>query len=189
MSDSVRKAAEALRDGKVALAPTETVVGLVAAKSGLHKLHEIKSREPGKPIALLCATPDHAFALAREVSPLAGMLAELFWPGPLTLVLDAADEGTVGLRVPDHPAVQMLLVEFGGPLYATSANVSGQPPPASIEDVDVRVREAVDLVIEGESGDGRASAVVDLSGEKVRLLRASAELTEHRLRDLATEVI
>lgn len=186
---SIREAAEALRRGEVALVPTETVVGLVAAESGLHRLHEIKSREPEKPIALLCATPEQAFDLAKEVPSLAGKLADLHWPGPLTLVLDGARGGTVGARVPDHPVVQELLAEFGGPLYATSANVSGEPPPTSLDGVDVRVREDVDLALEGAPGDGRASAVVDLSGGRCRLLRPGADLTEDSLSSLAEDRI
>lgn len=188
-TNSAKQTAEFLRRGRVALVPTETVVGLVAAESGLHRLHEIKSREPEKPIALLCATPEQAFALTEKAPPLARRLADLLWPGPLTLVLDGPRGGTVGLRVPDHPVVQALLAEFGEPLYATSANVSGEPPPTSLEDVDARVREAVNLVLEGEPGDGRASAVVDLSGGRVRLLRSGADLTEARLRSLAEDRI
>lgn len=184
---SATEAAEELRIGKVALVPTETVVGLVAAESGLHRVKEIKHRDSDKPIALLCATQDQALALAREAPPLAGKLADLYWPGSLTLVLDDAGGGTVGVRVPDHPAVQALLAAFGGPLYATSANLSGQPPPTSLEDVDETVRNAADLFLEGEPGGGEASAVVDLSGGQVRLLRPNATLTREKLAALACE--
>lgn len=180
-----REAAAALRRGKVALVPTETVVGLVAGEAGLHRLNEIKGSDPGKPIALLCATRDQAFARAARVPPPAGKLADLYWPGSLTLVLDAPGGGTVGVRVPDHETVQSLLAAFGDPLYATSANLSGEPPPMSLEEVDPRIVSAVDAVVEGEPGAGQASAVVDLSGQKMRLLRPTGELTEDRLQNLA----
>lgn len=170
----------------VALVPTETVVGLVAAEAGLPRLHEIKSRDPEKPIALLCPSAESALALAAFTPPLARKLAGLFWPGPLTLVLDAADGGgTVGLRVPDHPEIQALLAAHGGPLYATSANIAGKPAPRALEDVDTRISSAVDLTVEGEPGGGEASAVVDLSGGRVRLLRAGAGLDRRALDDLA----
>lgn len=181
------EAARALREGRVALVPTETVVGLVAAEAGLPRIREIKARDAGKPIALLCASADEAFALAADVPPLARRLASMYWPGPLTLVLDRRGGGTVGLRVPAGSAVRDVLEAYGEPLYATSANPSGQPAPKGIEGVDPNVSWAVDLVVEGGPGTGEASAVVDLAGGQVRLLRATTELTEGRLSNLAGE--
>jgi L-threonylcarbamoyladenylate synthase len=179
------EAAEALRDGEVILVPTETVVGLVAAETGLRRIVEIKGRDPGKPIALLCASAKEAFALATDVPPLARKLASLYWPGPLTLVLDRAGGGTVGVRVPAGTVVREILVAYGEPLYATSANLSGEPAPKRLEEVDPRVSEAVDLIVGGEPGSGEASAVVDLSGGRVRLLRATEKLSEEKLARLA----
>jgi L-threonylcarbamoyladenylate synthase len=126
---SAVEAAGVLRAGGVALVPTETVVGLFAGEEALPRVREIKGRDADKPVALLCRTAEEAFALASEVPPLARELAALYWPGALTLVLDAPGGGTVGLRVPDHPTVQALLGAYGAPLYATSANPSGEPAP------------------------------------------------------------
>lgn len=182
---SATGAAEALRDGAVVLVPTETVVGLVAAESGLRRIQEVKARDPDKPIALLCASAEEAFALAENVPPLAKRLAELYWPGSLTLVLDRAGGGTVGVRVPEGPAVRAVLAAYGEPLYATSANRSGEPAPKALEGVDPKISEAVGLIVEGEPGSGEASAVVDLSGGRVRLLRATEGLSEEKLARLA----
>src|SRR3712207_3799157 len=96
----MKKAVETLRSGGVVLVPTETVVGLVAAEPGLRRIEQIKGRDPAKPVALLCASAEEAFSLAASVAPLARRLASLYWPGPLTLVLDLAGGGTVGVRVP-----------------------------------------------------------------------------------------
>ena len=184
---SPSEASEAFRAGKVALVPTETVVGLVAAESGLARIREIKGRDAGKPIALLCRSPEEAFGLAARVPPLARRLADQLWPGSLTLVLDLPDGGTVGVRVPAESAVRRVLDAYGGPLYATSANLAGEPAPRGLGEVDPQVSEAVDLIVAGEPGSGEASAVVDLSGRRVRLLRATGELTEDRLARLARE--
>ena len=130
-TSSVKTAAEVLRKSGVVLVPTETVVGLAAAEPGRRRLSEIKHRDPEKPIALLCATREEAFGMVPRVPALAGKLAERYWPGPLTLVLRDAAGGTIGVRVPDHAVVAALLAAYGGPLYATSANPAGEPPPAT----------------------------------------------------------
>ena len=182
---SLAEAAKVLRRGGVALVPTETVVGLVAAEPGLRRIEQIKGRDPAKPVALLCASAEEAFSLAASVAPLARRLASLYWPGPLTLVLDLAGGGTVGVRVPASSIAQELLASYGEPLYATSANLSGEPAPRGLEEVGPRVSGAVDVIVEGEPGSGEASAVVDLSDGRVRLLRATEDLTEEKLARLA----
>lgn len=181
------EAARAIRGGKVALVPTETVVGLVSADSGLERIRDIKGRDAHKPIALLCRSPEEAFDLATNVPRLARKLARSFWPGPLTLVLDLSGGGTVGVRVPADSAVRGVLESYGAPLYATSANLAGEPAPRRLEDVDPRVAEEVEVIVEGGPGSGEASAVVDLSGGRVQLLRATGELTEERLARLSDE--
>jgi L-threonylcarbamoyladenylate synthase len=180
-SATPREAAELLREGKVGLVPTETVVGLVADERGLSRLAGIKGRDPAKPIALLCPSTENAFALASRVPPVAKALADSLWPGPLTLVLERELGETIGLRVPDHPIVRELLAEYGDSLYATSANLSGGPAPASIDDVVPAIREAADFRMDGEPGSGEASTVVDLSGGHVEILRPGAGLDEAAL--------
>lgn len=183
----VETAAEALRQGGVAIVPTDTVVGLVASAVGLSRLAGIKDRDPAKPIALLCRSPEEAFAMASEVPKLAHELACRYWPGPLTLVLDDSDGGTVGVRVPDDSVVRDLLSALGEPLHATSANLAGEPAPRALKDVHPRLLNAVDVIVDGAAGSGEASAVVDLSGGNVRLLRSRADLTEDTLNQLRNQ--
>ena len=125
--------------------------------------------------------------MAASVPPLARRLAERYWPGPLTLVLDHPAGGTVGVRVPADSAVRAVLAAYGEPLYATSANLSGEPAPKGLEEVDSRVSEAVDVIVGVEPGSGEASAVVDLSAGRVRLLRATEDLHEEKLAELARD--
>ena len=178
---SVEEAASVLRGGGVVLVPTETVVGLVAAEAGA--LNDIKGSDPGKPLAMLCASAEEAFSLAAEVPPLARALADAYWPGPLTLVLGRRGGGTVGVRVPAGAVVGVLRA-YGGPLYATSANPSGGPAPRSLDAVDPDLVAVVDAVVGGEGGSGEASAVVDFSGEEPRVLRATERLTGETLRKM-----
>lgn len=181
------EAGEELRRGATALVPTDTVVGLVAGEAGLSRLAEIKRRDPDKPVAALCSSAEEAFSLAASVSALAQELSRSLWPGPLTLVLDAPGGGTVGVRVPDHAVMKEILLAHGGPLYATSANLAGEPAPGRLEEVSPEVSRAVDLAVEGASGGGESSAVVDLSGGGVRLLRGNKWLTEDILSRLAAQ--
>ncbi|MGB3633897.1 MAG: L-threonylcarbamoyladenylate synthase [Rubrobacteraceae bacterium] len=185
---SIVEATNVLRSGGVVLAPTETVVGLVAAEPGRRRLSEIKNRDPEKPVALLCASEKEALEMVSVVPDIARKLAELYWPGPLTLVLGSDGGGTVGVRVPDHEVIVELLTAYGEPLYATSANLAGKLPPASLEAMDSRVVASVDAVVEGYTGAGEASAVVDLSEGEPRLLRANSEITEDELSRLAEEL-
>ena len=184
---SIAEAGELLREGRVGLVPTETVVGLVAGEAGLSRLFEIKGRDPDKPIAVLCGSVEEALALGRELSPLARSLANRFWPGPLTLVLEAEGGGTVGVRVPAHPVTRAVLASRGGLLYATSANRSGRDAPRALEEVDPAISANVDFAVRGEPGSGEASAVVDLSEGNVRLLRPTKSLTEDELTRLAKD--
>jgi L-threonylcarbamoyladenylate synthase len=185
---STAEAGELLREGRVGLVPTETVVGLVAGEVGLARLFEIKGRDPGKPIAVLCGSLEEALGLAWEPSPLARTLATRFWPGPLTLVLGAEGGETVGVRVPAHPVTRAVLASHGGPLYATSANRSGESAPRALDAVDPAISATVDFAVRGESGSGEASAVVDLSWDNVRLLRPTKSLTEDELVRLAQDL-
>ncbi len=180
------EAAGILREGKVILVPTETVVGIVASEAGLPRVREIKGREADKPVALLCLTETEAFALASKVPPLARRLAGDYWPGALTLVLDRVGVGTVGVRVPAPSAVRAVLEAYGEPLFATSANLSGKPAPRALDEVDPRVSQAVAVAVAGEPGSGEASAVVDLSDGKAKVLRPAADLTQQRLSAIAT---
>ena len=137
--------------------------------------------QAGRPALRL--TPD-AFALAASVPPLARTLAAAYWPGPLTLVLDRPGGGTVGVRVPADSAVRAVLAAYGEPLYATSANPLASPPRGAGRGGCASIRSG-GPGCRGRAGDRRSSAVVDLSGGRTRLLRASGELTEEALERLA----
>lgn len=180
---SVADAVRALRDGGVVLVPTETVVGLVCTEAGLPKVYDIKGRDANKPVALLCRDADEAFSFADEVPGAVEKLAAKFWPGPLTLVLKSKDGGNVGLRVP-LGTVKDVLEAYGGPLYATSANVSGEEAPRALGGVARSIIGAADIVVAGEPGSGEASAVVDVSGGEPRIIRASERLDEESLRGI-----
>jgi L-threonylcarbamoyladenylate synthase len=108
-------------------------------------------------------------------------LAEAFWPGPLTLILPAlmdvpgiliGPSGGVAVRVSSHPWVQGLMQELGVGLVSTSANQHGYPAPASMMELDQQIGHQADLVVDGGTLPGVPSTVLDLCGEKPKLIRA-----------------
>ena len=119
--------------------------------------------------------------MAGFVSDTARALAEKFWPGPLTLVLPKSERisdivsgglATIGVRVPHHVVALALLREFGGPIVATSANISGQSAPTSAEQAIRNLGEATALALDsGECSLGVASTVVDISVRPPRIIR------------------
>ncbi|HWH37256.1 MAG TPA: L-threonylcarbamoyladenylate synthase [Candidatus Limnocylindrales bacterium] len=191
---AIERAAECLRGGGVISVPTETVYGVAVLpnEAGVSRLIEAKRRSAEKGIQLLIDSLAQARAIA-QLPPAAMALAERYWPGPLTLVLDRrpdvelpAELGggrpTLGLRLPDHH-VPRALARLLGPIAASSANVSGQPDATTAQQVLASLGEAIELVIDdGPVRGGVPSTVVAcLAGEPARVLREGA-LSERDVR-------
>lgn len=180
-------AAQALKAGGLVLMPTETVYGLAADAANpraVAAVYEAKGRPSFNPLISHVADVGMARRIAR-FDPRAEALAARFWPGPLTLVLPAADTAavcdlaragldTVAVRAPAHPLARALLQAFGGPVVAPSANRSGRPSPttfaAALEETGYAAAAALDG---GPCEVGLESTVVALLDE-ARLLRPGA---------------
>ena len=162
--DDLAAFAALLRDGGVAIVPTDTVYGVAAAPSRADALARIvaaKGRDPRKPCQLLAAdAAAAAAATGRPLPPRAAALARAFWPGALTLVLDAEGGGTEGVRVPDHAVARALCAAAGGLLRCTSANHSGEPPARNAAEAEAAIPEADAVVDDGPAPGGVASSVV-----------------------------
>jgi L-threonylcarbamoyladenylate synthase len=193
----VEAAAAALRRGGVVAYPTETFYGLgaLAADAGaVERLARAKGRPDGKPLPLLAADLAAVDAVA-VLDGAARQVAVGLWPGPLTLVLPArpglppavtAGTGTVGIRVPGSEVARRLARAAGGALVSTSANPSGGPPPARVEDLDPALRARLDAILDaGPTPGGLPSTVIVLEDGRPRLLRpgpVSLEDVERALR-------
>jgi L-threonylcarbamoyladenylate synthase len=184
VNPEVRRAAQILRGGGLVAFPTETVYGLGAdasSEKAVARLYAVKQRPADHPVIVHFADADAAFTWARQTPPLARQMAEWFWPGPLTLILERSSraknfvtggQDTVGLRVPAHPVAQALLDEFGGGIAAPSANRFGHVSPTTAAHVREDLGKDVDLVLEGGPSEvGIESTIVDLSGGTPVLLR------------------
>ncbi len=170
-----------LRAGGVVVFPTETSYGIGCRAydaDAVGRVVRAKGRPDGKPLPVLLPSVDGLRQKNLETPLL--VLAEAFWPGPLTLVVPAfpglpapitADTNMVGVRVSAHPIAQALVEGLGEPLVATSANRSGQPAAASPDACRAAGLQGVDGFVDGGVLKGDASTVVGLDRGQLRVFR------------------
>lgn len=181
---SVELAAERLRLGRLVAFPTETVYGLGAdglQPDAVRKIFEAKGRPSDHPLILHVSGLPMARALAARWTETAQRLVEAYWPGPLTLVLPASPlvpqevrggGPTVALRMPAHRLALSLLRRLDRPIAAPSANRHQGVSPTTAADVASELGGSVDLILDGGLCEqGVESTVVDLSGDRPRILR------------------
>ncbi len=184
---ALAEAVAVLKGGGLVVYPSDTVYGLGAAagdEQAVGRVFAVKDRDAEKAVSLLLADVADLAPLCAQVPFLARVLAQRYWPGPLTLVLrcsaafqSAALGGgdTVAVRVPDHPFLRELIRALGEPITGTSANRSGRPACRSAQEVEQELGDAVELIIDGgPSGAGPESTVVSLTGSLPVVLREGA---------------
>ncbi len=182
---ALEQAAERLCQGDLVAFPTDTVYGVGThgfLEHAVARLYSVKRRPAQLPIPLLLSEAGDMDTVCTGIPPVAWQLAEHFWPGGLSLVLyrasavpDAVTAGgpTVAVRVPGHPFVQALCCQVGAPLAATSANLHGQPPPITADEVQVMLGGRIPLLLDGGAcSGGMASTVLDLTVWPPAILRA-----------------
>ena len=180
------RALAALQAGFPVEAATETFFGLLADATqevAVDRVLALKGRDPHRGIALLLPSLDAWGSLVTDIPKVARILADRFWPGPLTIALPAQPhvdlrltfDGTVAVRWAGDSAAARLACDFGAPLTATSANVAGEPACASDEEVIdafAHVPGAEGLVIvRGRAPGGLPSTLVTVAGDSVRIVR------------------
>jgi L-threonylcarbamoyladenylate synthase len=188
---AMEEAAACIRRGGVIVYPTETLYGIGADAfdgEAVRRVQAVKQREEKKPVLVIIDTEDRLMQLTSEVSEVAGTLIRKFWPGPLTLVFAALPtipaeitQGTnaIGVRLPSSALCRELVRSAGRPITSTSANLSGQPTPRTVREMQSMLREGVDLFLDaGELPESKPSTVVDVSTNLPRLLRKGAIPTE-----------
>jgi len=185
VTSSVSAAVDALRAGELVAFPTETVYGLgadAANPDAVHRLFAVKGRPADHPVIVHVGRTGQLVQLARNVPDAAHRLADAFWPGALTIVVernpahvtDAVTGGraTVGLRVPDHPLALALLDGFGGGVAAPSANRFGRVSPTTAQHVRADLGADVRVVLDGgQCRVGLESTIVDVTGDEPAILR------------------
>ncbi len=182
--DAVQEAGNILRQGGLVAFPTETVYGLggdaLSADSSA-KIYAAKGRPSDNPLIVHISNMEALTKIVNKVPEEAYLLADKFWPGPLTMIFEKSDIvplattgglNTVAVRMPSHKVARALIDAAGGYVAAPSANRSGRPSPTVakyvIEDLDGRVEMIIDG---GEVNIGLESTIIDLTGEKPMILR------------------
>lgn len=181
-SDPVASAIETAeylkKKGAVALVPTETVYGLVARvgdEEAFKKIFELKQRSAAKVLGWFAADPKELEEYGVLLQGTPEKLIAKYCPGPITIIAPMKDGKTLGFRSPAHPFLRELL-KHTGPLYQTSANLSGQPDPKDVQSALEELSGAPDIAVNGgrlpENACG--STVVDATGSEIKILRQGA---------------
>ncbi len=200
-ADTAAIAAELVKNGQLVAVPTETVYGLGANgldEAAVAKIFEAKGRPQDNPLILHLCGAEQIDLFCHDVPAEAYMLAEKFWPGPLTMVLPARDTvpkrttgglSTVAVRCPDCAITQQIIRLSGVPLAAPSANISGKPSTTTaqhvLHDHDGRIAAIVDG---GPCRVGVESTIVDLTEKPARLLRPGG-ITAQQLEEVLGQIV
>ena len=187
----LQEAAGILRAGGLVAFPTETVYGLGGnglLKEASRSIYAAKGRPSDNPLILHISDMKELEPITREIPHRARTLAEHFWPGPLTMILNKAEIvplettgglSTVAVRMPEHEVARRLIALAGVPVAAPSANTSGRPSPTTAVHVREDLEGKIEAILDGgPSGIGLESTIVDLSGEEPVLLRPGAITAE-----------
>ena len=198
--EAIRRGGEILKQGGLVAFPTETVYGLggdALNPQASMKIYAAKGRPSDNPLIVHIAEFDKLAPIVAEVPEKAKILAEKYWPGPLTMILPKSDlvpqETTGGLdsvavRFPSDRIAQELIKAAGGYVAAASANTSGRPSPTTAQHVEEDLGEAIEMIIDGgQVGIGLESTIVDFTEDVPVVLRPgyiSLEMLQETLGDV-----
>ena len=198
---TIEEAAKLLREGQLVALPTETVYGLGANgldENAVAKIFEAKGRPQDNPLILHIADASQMADICHSIPKEAYLLAEKFWPGPLTMVLPAKEIvpkrttgglSTVAVRCPDHAATREIIKRAGVPIAAPSANISGKPSTTTAGHVWDDHNGKLPLIIDGgPCRVGVESTIVDLTDSRPRLLRPGG-ITPEQLLDVLGDLV
>ena len=182
--EAVAYAAGFIRRGQVVGVPTDTFYGLATDPFNLaavEQIYRVKGRPENRALPILVHSVEQAAEMARVLPDAFLKLAAKYWPGALTIVVEASSRlplkvtgntGRVALRIPNAPLVWALIQEFGGPVTGTSANLSGHPSSTNAELLSAQLGNRLPLILDGgETGAVLASTIVDLRDDAWRIVR------------------
>lgn len=180
--------AREMKSGRVIISSTDTVLGLLAplSQEGYLSLNRIKKRSE-KPYLILMGAPElvHRYVASDLLTDPVCRLMARCWPGPLTLIFKAktevadyikAADDTIAIRIPDHAGLRSLLLQSDG-FFSTSANLSGNPVPTTVDELDDLLVRAVNYIVtdrEVNEQKNLPSTILDCTGSRIRVVREGA---------------
>ena len=186
LQEEVARAVAILREGGIILYPTDTVWGIgcdATNAEAVDRIYRLKRSENKKSMLVLCASADMVVRYVNRAPGIAFEVMEMATT-PLTAILPGAagvaanlipDEGTLGVRIPDHEFCQRMLRALGRPVVSTSANVSGEPTAVGLQDVAREIIDGVDFVVnprfEGKPTRKASSIIAFGEGGEVKIIR------------------
>ena len=172
----IDQAVRVIKSGGVVAFPTRSLYGLGADAlnpEGVRHIFKIKNRPLDKPILVLIKDRNSISEIVTDIPPSAVRIMDAFWPGNVTIVLEAtpglpealtAGTGKIGVRLPQHPVAFALVKAFDGPITGTSANISGERGCSRVSDLDNGVTSKLDLILDaGTLKEGKGSTIVDVT--------------------------
>ncbi len=202
---ALHRAGEIMRAGGLVAFPTETVYGLggdALNPESSRRIYAAKGRPSDNPLIVHICDFEDIYPIAAEVTEEVQKLAEVFWPGPLTMILEKSDKvpyettgglDTVAIRMPSNPVARKLISYGGGYVAAPSANTSGKPSPTVAKYVIEDMMGKIDMIVDGGEGEiGLESTIVDMTVSPPQILRPgyiTAEMLSEALqRKVETDV-
>lgn len=198
-ANAIRYAADFVTRGRVVGIPTDTFYGLAADPFNLaavDEIYRVKGRPETRALPILVNSVEQALTLVRDLSPNFLKLAQRYWPGALTLLVEAsqriplkvtAHTGRVAVRWPNSRVACRLIEQLGAPITGTSANISGFPACSNADNLIKQLGERLPLVLDaGETGAAMASTIIELEGDEWRILREGM-VTEADIRAILNE--
>ena len=196
----IAEAGAIIKSGGLVAFPTETVYGLggdALNPESSSKIYAAKGRPSDNPLIVHIADFEALVPIVKEIPESARKLADLYWPGPLTMIFNKSDRvpyettgglETVAVRMPVHKTALRFIEASGGYVAAPSANISGRPSPTSAKYVIEDMNGRIEMIIDGgDSGIGLESTIVDLTGDKPMILRPGY-ITEKMLNEALGEI-
>lgn len=176
-----------MNNGDIIIFPTDTAFGIgcrIDNSRAVNRLFKIRRRPTTQPMPVLVSSIEMALAYFDSPSDIVRRFMKKYWPGALTIIARCRKNliyspirgggNTIGLRMPNHPAILKIIEEAGVPILGTSANFHGDPTPYSTSDLNPELVKLVDCVISGECSVKQASTVVDCSVTPYKIIRQGA---------------
>lgn len=198
--EEVKSSIKMLKEGKILVVPTDTVYGICSDatnEKAVEKIFRIKNRDKNNPLNILVSSIDMAKKYTKNFNKIAETLANKFWPGALTMVLEkndlipkivTANKETIGVRIPDNEVTLNIINELSLPIACPSANISGRPSGTVVEDIKSDFKDNVDIYIDcGPSKIGIESTIVKINENSVEILR-QGKITKEEIKALGIKV-